>query len=248
MKRLQIVDLHVEVEGKEILSGITLTFHPQKIHALMGPNGSGKSTLALALMGHPKYKITKGKILLEGQDITHEKPEKRAQLGLFLSFQHPPEISGVSFFPFLRTMVNNLTGKNHSVLDFQKLLLQQQAVLKMDASFSKRHLHAGLSGGEKKKVEVLQLLLSNPKYTLLDETDSGLDIDSLKTVAVGIKKAMKEQKTGIIIITHYQRFLQYLPPDEVSVLHQGKIIATGGKELAKKIEKNGFEGLIKNAH
>ncbi len=248
MKKLQIIDLHVEVEGKEIISGVNLTFHPQKIHALMGPNGSGKSTLALALMGHPRYKITKGKILLDGQDVTHEKPEKKAQLGLFLSFQHPPEIQGVALFPFLRTMVNNFTEKKYSVLDFQKLLLQQQALLKMDSSFSKRHLHTGLSGGEKKKVEILQLLLSNPKYALLDETDSGLDIDALKTVATGIKKVIKEQKTGIIIITHYRRFLQYLPPDEVSVLHQGKIIATGGKELARKIEKQGFEDLIKNAH
>lgn len=240
-KQLQIKNLHVEVEGKEILHGINLTFLPNQVHALMGPNGSGKSTLALTLMGHPKYKITKGQILLDSQDITHEKPEIRAKAGLFLSFQHLPEIEGISLFPFLRTAVNTLSEKKYSVLEFQKILQEKMSLLKMDPLFSKRYLHHGLSGGEKKRLETLQLLLLKPRYALLDEIDSGLDIDALKTVAAGIKTVQKEQKTSLIIITHYHRFLQYLKPDHVSIISKGKIVAHGDHKLAKKIEKEGFE-------
>lgn len=243
-KRLDIIDLHVEVDGKEIIKGVSLTFYPGKVHALMGPNGSGKSTLAHALMGHPKYKIAKGKILLDGGDITMAKPEVRAQKGLFLSFQYPSEISGVTISNFLRTAVNNLREKKglppYSVVDFHKLLKEKMAQLKIDASFSKRYLNEGFSGGEKKRMEMLQLSMLEPRYALLDETDSGLDVDALKTVAEGIENIRKELETSIIVITHYNKFLEYLKPDEVSILYNGRIVKTGSYQLAQQIEKNGF--------
>lgn len=249
MKRLEIIDLHVEVDGKEIIKGVTLTFYPGKVHALMGPNGSGKSTLAHAIMGHPKYKITKGKIVLDGEDITHAKPEVRAQKGLFLSFQYPSEISGVTISNFLRTAVNNLREKKnlapYSVVDFHKLLKEKMAQLKIDASFSKRYLNEGFSGGEKKRMEMLQLSMLEPRYALLDETDSGLDVDSIKTVAEGIERIRKEKEMGIVVITHYNKFLEYLKPDAVSVLYNGRIVKTGSYELARQIEKEGFRELAK---
>ena len=248
-KRLEIVDLHVEVDGKEIIKGVSLTFYPGKVHALMGPNGSGKSTLAHALMGHPKYKITDGKILLDGGDITHAKPEARAQKGLFLSFQYPSEISGVTISNFLRTAVNNLREKKnlapYSVVDFHRLLKEKMAQLKIDSSFSKRYLNQGFSGGEKKRMEMLQLSMLEPKYALLDETDSGLDADAIKIVAEGVEQIRKEKETSIIVITHYMRFLEFLKPDNVSVLFNGKIVKTGGYELAQHIEKEGFAEFTK---
>lgn len=246
-KKLEIIDLHVEAEGKEIIKGVTLTFYPGKVHALMGPNGSGKSTLAQALMGNPKYKITKGKIILDGEEITTAKPDLRAQKGLFLSFQYPSEISGVTTSTFLRTAVNNLREKKnfypYSVVDFHKLLKEKMAQLNMDASFTKRHLHEGFSGGEKKRMEILQLAMLEPRYALLDETDSGLDVDSMKTVAEGVEKCRNEKETGIIVITHYTKFLEFLQPDQVSILFQGKIIKTGGYELAQHINEKGFREL-----
>ena len=249
MKSLEIIDLHVEVGGKEIIKGVSLTFNAGKVHALMGPNGSGKSTLAHALMGHPRYKITKGKIILNGEDITAAKPEVRAQKGLFLSFQYPSEISGVTISNFLRTAVNNLREKKgspaYSVVDFHKLLKEKMAQLKMDGSFSKRYLNEGFSGGEKKKMEVLQLSMLEPTYALLDETDSGMDVDAMKTVAEGIERIRQEREMSIIVITHYSKFLEYLKPDVVSVLSGGKIIKTDGHELAKQINEQGFEGLEK---
>ena len=249
MKSLEIIDLYVEVDGKEIIKGVTLTFYPGKVHALMGPNGSGKSTLANALMGHPKYKISKGKILLDGEDITTAKPETRARKGLFLSFQYPSEISGVTISNFLRTAVNNLREKKnlapYSAVDFHKLLKEKIAQLKIDASFSKRYLNQGFSGGEKKKMEILQLAMLEPRYALLDETDSGLDVDSIKTVAEGIERIRKEKELGIVVITHYNKFLEYLKPDQVSVLYQGKIVKTGSYELARRIEKEGFGEFVK---
>ncbi|MBI5797845.1 Fe-S cluster assembly ATPase SufC [Candidatus Woesearchaeota archaeon] len=245
MKKLEIIDLHVEVNGTEIIKGVTLTFLPGKVHALMGPNGSGKSTLANAIMGHPKYKITKGRIMLDGKDITKEKANVRAKEGIFLSFQYPAEITGVTISNFLRTAVNNKREKKLSIIDFHNLLKEKMAELKMDPSFNKRYLNAGFSGGEKKRAEILQLAMLEPKYALLDETDSGLDIDSIKIVAEGIEKVRKQKAMGIILITHYQRILEYLTPDEVSILYKGKIIQQGGKELAKKIESEGFEGIIK---
>ena len=248
-QNLEIIDLHVEVNGKEIIKGVSLTFNAGKVHALMGPNGSGKSTLAHALMGHPKYKITKGKIVLNGEDITAAKPEVRAQKGLFLSFQYPSEISGVTISNFLRTAVNNLREKRglptYPVVDFHKLLKEKMAQLKIDGSFSKRYLNEGFSGGEKKKMEVLQLSMLEPTYALLDETDSGMDVDSIKTVAEGIERIRQEREMSIIVITHYSKFLEYLKPDAVSVLSSGKIVKSGGYELAKQINEQGFEGLVK---
>ena len=246
---LEIKDLHVTVEGKEILKGINLQFMAGEVHALMGPNGSGKSTLALAVMGHPKYAITKGKIILDGKDITAISPDERAKAGLFLSFQHPLEIPGVNVSTVLRAATNAVHTKQYSVLDFHKLLMEKMEIMKIPASFSKRGMHEGFSGGEKKRVEILQLLLLEPRYALLDETDSGLDVDALKVVAQGIEIARKNKhKLGIIVITHYHRFLEYLQPDKVSVMIEGKIVAEGGKELAQKIEKDGFAGVKNNGH
>ncbi|NQV91663.1 Fe-S cluster assembly ATPase SufC [Candidatus Woesearchaeota archaeon] len=239
---LEIKDLYVEVEGKEILKGISLTIHAGKIHALMGPNGSGKSTLANALMGHPKYKITKGKVFLDGKDITEVKTDKRAKAGLFLSFQHPQEISGVRITNFLRTAVNEVKGTNLSVIDFHKILKEKMEFLNIDSSFLKRNLNEGFSGGEKKRAEMLQMLMLEPKYAMLDETDSGLDVDAIRIVAEGINKVKGQM--GILLITHYDRFLQYLQPDSVSVINEGEIVAHGSYELAEKIQKEGFRGII----
>jgi len=239
---LDVIDLHVEVDGKEIIKGVSLQFIPGKIHALMGPNGSGKSTLANAIMGHPKYKITQGKIILDGVDITTSKADERARKGLFLSFQYPPEIPGLTISNFMRTAVNNLCPEDqrYSVVDFHKLLKETMKRLKIDPAFVSRSLNEGFSGGEKKRMEMLQLLLLQPKYALLDETDSGLDVDAIKTVAEGIIEAHRQKEMGLIVITHYHRFLEYLKPDYVSVLVQGKIVARGGKEVAARIEKEGF--------
>lgn len=249
LKKLEIIGLHIEVGGKEIIKGVTLAFYPGKVHALMGPNGSGKSTLANALMGHPKYKITKGKILLDGEDITNAKPEMRAQKGLFLSFQYPSEISGVTISNFLRTAVNILRVNNNlapcSVIDFHKILKEKMSQLKIDSSFSKRYLNEGFSGGEKKRMEMLQLAMLEPRYALLDETDSGLDVDAMKTVAESVEQIKKEKETGIVVITHYARFLDFLKPDTVSVLYGGKIVKTGNYELAQHINENGFGEFVK---
>ena len=244
---LEIKDLHVEVEGKEILKGVSLKFNVGKVHALIGPNGSGKSTLALAVMGHPKYKITSGTILMDGKDITLEKTYVRAQAGLFLSFQYPKEISGVNIGTFLRTAVNTVKKKNYAPLEFLGMLKEKMSLLKMDPELRKRAVNEGLSGGEKKRLEMLQLLMLEPRYALLDETDSGLDVDAIKIVAEGIAMARRSTTMGIIVITHYNRFLEYLQPDEVSILYNGKIIASGGYELAKRIEKEGFERVIADA-
>jgi Fe-S cluster assembly ATP-binding protein len=242
--KLEIVDLHVEVDGKEIIKGVSLTFEFDKIHALMGPNGSGKSTLANAIVGNPKYKITQGKIILDGEDITNAKVNIRAKAGLFLSFQYPAEISGVTISTFLRTAVNSGREKKYSVIEFHKLLKEKMKELGMDLSFSRRDLNAGLSGGEKKKAEMLQLAMLEPRYALLDETDSGLDVDAIKIVAGNINKIKTDKKIGIMLITHYNKFLEFLKPDVVSVIHEGKIIKQGGYELAKEIEEKGFAGFL----
>ncbi|MEK6951314.1 MAG: Fe-S cluster assembly ATPase SufC [Nanoarchaeota archaeon] len=246
---LEINDLHVQVEGKEIIKGISLKFEPGKVYALMGPNGSGKSTLANSIVGHPKYKITQGKILLEGKDITHEKPDVRARAGLFLSFQYPSEISGVTTSNFIRAALNaqRVNGQREkplaslSVLDSHKLVQEKMKSLKMDLALSKRDLNVGFSGGEKKRAEILQLLLLRPRYALLDETDSGMDIDAIKIVAEGIKKLHQETKMSIIMITHYNRFLEYFTPDQILVMQQGEIVRQGGAELARQIEQQGFK-------
>lgn len=240
---LEISDLHVVVEGVEIIKGVSFTVYQRKVHVLMGPNGAGKSTLAYALMGHPRYKITNGRILLDGNDITHEPAEIRAKAGLFLSFQYPVEIPGVKMSHFLRTAFNNQQSKNMSVPEFQQLLQEKLDLLKIDHSFARRYLNESFSGGEKKKAEILQLLLLQPKYAILDETDSGLDVDAMKIVAEGINMLQKDKKMAVLVITHYQRFLEILKPNEVSIMINGRIVKNGGEELVKEIEKRGFENI-----
>lgn len=242
--KLEVMNLHVEVEGKEIIKGISLEFEHDKVHALMGPNGSGKSTLANAIVGNPKYKITSGKIVLDGKDITNEKPDVRAKLGLFLSFQYPVEVAGVSISTFLRTIVNTRREKKYSVIEFHQLLKDKMQDLSIDSSFSRRDLNTGFSGGEKKRAEMLQLAMLEPKFSILDELDSGLDVDAIKIVAENIRIIKSKTKMGIILVTHYNKFIEYLCPDKVSIINEGRIVKQGGKELAKQIEEEGFEGII----
>src|SRR3989338_5057521 len=241
---LEIKNLHVEIEGKEILKGVNLKLEKGKIHALMGPNGSGKSTLANVIMGHPKYTVTQGKILLNNEDITNASPDERAKKGLFLSFQYPSEISGITIMNFLRTALNNVKEKKMTVFEFQKFLKEKLKLLKIDESFAERYLNAGFSGGEKKKSEILQLAVLDPTIALLDETDSGLDIDALKTIAEGINNVMDKNKE-ILIITHYKRILKYIQPDTLSIMINGKIVMEGGKELVDQLEAKGY-GWIEN--
>jgi len=244
---LEIRDLHVSVDGIQILKGINLEIKSGEVNTIMGPNGSGKSTLAYTLMGHPKYKIEKGQILLDGQDITNLSPDKRAKKGLFLSFQYPQEVSGVTLANFLRIALNSLNEKKISVMDFKKLFDEKVALLNMDQSLSKRYLNEGFSGGEKKKAEILQLAVLQPKIAILDETDSGTDVDALKTISNGINTVAKQQKMGILLITHYDRILQYIKTDKVHILVDGKIVKTGGPELATHIEEAGYQKLKNEA-
>ena len=238
---LAIQNLTVSVEDKEIIKGLNLSIRAGEIHALMGPNGSGKSTLAHAIMGHPKYKITNGALLMDGETITELKADKRAHKGLFLSFQYPQEIAGVSVSNFLRTALNSKReGNKISVPDFHKLLQEKMSLLKFDKSFALRYLNEGFSGGEKKKAEILQMAVLQPIIGILDETDSGLDIDSLKIVANGINK-LKGPEMGILLITHYQRILNYIIPDKVHIVVDGKIVKSGGKELALEVEEKGYQ-------
>ncbi|MBI4170958.1 MAG: Fe-S cluster assembly ATPase SufC [Candidatus Aenigmarchaeota archaeon] len=241
MQTLEIKDLHVSVDGKEILKGIDLIVREGEIHALMGPNGSGKSTLSYAVMGHPRYKIDSGQILFDGKDVTTLKPNERAKLGLFLSFQYPSEIEGVSVANFLRTSLNTLNNGNKLTLqEFRQLLIEKMALLNMDKSFSSRYLNAGFSGGEKKKGEILQLAVLQPRIAILDETDSGLDIDALKTVAEGINTISRQTAMGVLLITHYQRLLNYVKPDYVHILIDGRIVKSGNYELAEHLEEKGY--------
>jgi Fe-S cluster assembly ATP-binding protein len=236
---LEIKDLYVEFGGKEILKGLSLKLEKGKIHALMGPNGSGKTTLAHVLMGDPRYKISKGKILLDGIDITGLAPNERALLGLFLSFQAPVEIEGVKLSVFLRQAYNSLNKNKLSILEFKELLEKKAEELKIPKEFLSRYLNKGFSGGEKKKAEILQLLVLNPKIAVLDETDSGLDIDSLNLVASGINSFMDKNKT-ILLITHYKRILEQVKPDKVSIMINGKIVSHGSDELVNKLEEKGY--------
>ncbi len=237
-KILEIKDLHVEVEGKEILKGLNLTLDFGKVNALMGPNGSGKSTLVNAIMGHPKYIVTKGQILFEGEDITKLSPDKRAKKGLFLSFQYPREISGVTVSKFLKTVSKEL-DQDFSLFNFKKNLKEKSHILGISKEMNERYLNEGFSGGEKKKNEILQMLMMNPKLIMLDETDSGLDVDSLKTVAKGVNSVMKKDKCTIII-THYKRMLEYVKPDMVFIMVNGKIALSGDGNLADELEKKGY--------
>lgn len=240
MAKLEIKDLHVSVEGKEILKGINLEINKGETTVIMGPNGAGKSALANTLMGHPKYQITSGKIILDGEDIINLKPNEKAKKGLFLSFQHPSEISGVTVSNFLRTALSSIKNEKIPVLDFHKMLKEKMKVLNMDTALTKRYLNEGFSGGEKKKTEILQMMILNPKYAILDEADSGVDIDSLKALASGIKSAINPN-VGIMIITHYYRILDYLTPDKVYIMQSGKIVKSGTSELAKETESKGYE-------
>jgi Fe-S cluster assembly ATP-binding protein len=241
---LKIEDLHVSVEGKEILKGVNLILELGKVQALMGPNGSGKSTLANVLMGNPKYEVTSGKVILDGGDVTKMKVDERAKKGLFMSFQYPSEITGVTMSNFLRTAYNSIKGEKINVLDFHKKLKNKMEELGINPEFSKRYINEGFSGGEKKRNEILQMAILEPKYAILDETDSGLDADAIKIVGDNVNK-MKSDERGILIITHYYRILNHMTPDKVHVMMDGKIVEEGGKELAEDIEKNGFEKYMK---
>jgi len=236
---LEIKNLHVNYEGKKILKGVNLNLEKGKIHALMGPNGSGKTTLAYVLMGHPKYKITSGEILLNGEDLVKMSPDERAKKGLFLSFQQPIEVSGVTISNFLRQAYNSLNKDKLSLLEFRHLLEKKCKELGIDPKFLNRYLNEGFSGGEKKKAEILQLLVLNPEIAVLDETDSGLDIDALKKVAEGVNKFMNKEKT-ILIITHYKRILDYVKPDKVFIMINGKIVVEGGSDLVDHLEEKGY--------
>lgn len=236
---LNIRDLHVSVGGKEILKGVNLIIHPGEIHAVMGPNGSGKSTLSNALMGHPNYEITQGEVLFQGQNLLEMTVNERAKQGLFLAFQYPVVIPGVKVFQFLRNMLKAKRG-DISVKDFRKLLREKLALLSMKEEFVQRYLNDGFSGGEKKRHEILQMALLEPSMAILDETDSGLDIDALRIVCEGINQ-IHHANMGILIITHYQRMLNYIQPDFVHVFYQGRIVKSGGKELALELEENGYE-------
>ena len=243
MTELEIKDLHVSIEGKKILNGVNLKIRQGELHALMGPNGSGKSTLSYALMGHPKYKINEGEILLDGENINQLKPDKRAKLGLFLGFQYPVEVPGVTLKNFLWTTWKNLNNGNSSFVDFNELFSEKLELLGIDKSFATRYLNEGFSGGEKKRAETLQLAVLKPKIAICDELDSGTDIDALKIVADGLKKAI-EENTGILLITHYQRILNHVKPDFVHVLIDGKIVKSGDYNLAKEIEDKGYGAMV----
>ncbi|MGH9050594.1 MAG: Fe-S cluster assembly ATPase SufC [Acidimicrobiia bacterium] len=240
---LEIDDLHVSVEGHGILRGVSLAVPEGQLHALMGPNGSGKSTLASTLLGNPSYAVTSGRILLRGEDVTNVPTEDRAARGLFLGFQHPEEIPGVSVLNFLRQAMAARKGiEDLSVLEVRMALIEWTKRLGMDERFTERYLNEGFSGGERKRNELLQMALMEPDVAVLDETDSGLDIDALKVVAHGIEEVRSERpEMGILLITHYRRILDHLTPDAVHILLDGRIVASGGVELAERLEREGFD-------
>jgi len=244
MADLEIKNLHVTVNGKEILRGVNLEVNKGEIIALMGPNGSGKSTLANVLMGNPDYEITQGKIIFKDKDITNMSPTERAKLGLFLSFQYPSEIPGVSVANFLRTALNLRRRDKISVLEFRDLLKEKMKLLNMKESFAGRYLNEGFSGGEKKKNEILQMAVLEPEISIIDENDSGLDVDALRIVSNGINLLKEKTGMGVLIITHYNRILKYIKPDKVVVLKEGAISNVGDHELATRIEEEGYEGNI----
>ncbi|GIO23710.1 Fe-S cluster assembly ATPase SufC [Oceanobacillus sp. J11TS1] len=239
---LEIKNLHVSIEDKEILKGVDLTIKGGEFHAIMGPNGTGKSTLASAIMGHPKYEVTEGTITLDGEDVLEMEVDERARAGLFLAMQYPSEISGVTTSDFLRSAINarREEGDEIPLMKFIKKLDQDLDYLDIDQNMATRYLNEGFSGGEKKRNEILQLMQLQPEIAILDEIDSGLDIDALKVVSKGINK-MRSDDFGCLIITHYQRLLNYITPDFVHVMMQGKVVKSGGPELAKRLEAEGYE-------
>jgi Fe-S cluster assembly ATP-binding protein len=240
---LKIEGLTVSVEGKQILNGVDLTVNRGEVHAIMGPNGSGKSTLANALMGHPRYQVTGGTVRFKGEDILALTPDKRAQRGLFLAFQYPTSISGVTMVNFLRQAMKAVRGEDVPVREFRTKLLDTMKMLRMDEQFARRYVNEGFSGGEKKRAEILQMGILDPDLAVMDETDSGLDIDALRTVAEGVNKLMTP-KLGVVLITHYQRLLNYIKPQFVHVLYQGRIIESGGPALALQLEEQGYDPII----
>jgi Fe-S cluster assembly ATP-binding protein len=239
---LEIRGLKAEVEGKEILKGIDLTVRQGEVHAVMGPNGSGKSTLANVVMGRPGYRPTAGDVLFKGESVLRLTPDQRAQRGLFLAFQYPTEIPGVSVVNFLRTAYQSVKGEKVSALAFRKHMKEKMDALGVEDAMVNRYVNQGFSGGEKKKNEVLQLAVLEPEIAILDETDSGLDIDSLKAVATGVEQLIGPQ-LGVLLITHYQRILNYITPDHVHVMMAGRIVRSGGPELAHELEAKGYEGI-----
>jgi len=241
MADLEIRDLHVSTDGQEILRGVDLSVSRGEIHALMGPNGSGKSTLASSLLGHPTYEITRGSISFMGEDITEAEPHERANAGLFLAFQYPVAIPGVSVANFLRMAINAKREEPIGVKEFRTQLTHAVDLLDVDRSFTSRHLNDGFSGGEKKRAEILQMAMLLPEVAVLDETDSGLDIDALRTVAQGVQRLHDEQGLGVLIITHYQRILHYVKPDFVHVMLDGRIVLDGGVELVERLEREGYD-------
>jgi Fe-S cluster assembly ATP-binding protein len=247
MSSLSIRNLRVSIDQKLILKDLSLEVKQGEIHAIMGPNGSGKSTMAYALAGHPKYEVESGEVWMDDANLLEMTPDERARKGLFLAFQYPIAIPGISMANFLRASVNAAKGGNgHSVpiVEFRKLLYEKMDLLKMDKSFARRYLNEGFSGGEKKRAEILQMALLEPKFAILDETDSGLDIDALRIVSEGIN-ALTGPERGFIIITHYQRILNYIKPHFIHVMYDGQIIESGGPELAERLEQEGYDKILK---
>jgi Fe-S cluster assembly ATP-binding protein len=240
--KLTIKDLYVAIDGKEILKGVNLEVKGGEVHAIMGPNGTGKSTLASSLMGHPRYEVTKGEVTLDGQDVLEMGVDERARAGLFLAMQYPAEVSGVTNSDFLRSAINAKLGEGNeiSLMKFIRELDKKMELLEMDEKFATRYLNEGFSGGEKKRNEILQMMMLKPRIAILDEIDSGLDIDALKVVAKGVN-SMLGPDLGVLIITHYQRLLNYIKPDYVHVFMQGRIVKSGGPELAERLEAEGYD-------
>lgn len=248
MSELDIRNLHVSVEGREILKGVNLVVRQGEVHALMGPNGTGKSTLAYTLMGHPNYEVTEGEVWFKGKNILELEPDERAHLGLFLAFQYPVAIPGVSVANFLRSAINakrraiNSEDKGIPVPEFRRMLKETMDLLKMDHTFASRYLNEGFSGGEKKRAEVLQMAVLRPEIAIMDETDSGLDIDALRIVSEGVN-TLRGPDLGVLVITHYQRILNYIKPDFVHIMLDGRIVESGGAELALHLEEHGYDWL-----
>ena len=246
MSQLEIKNLHVSIEDKEILKGLSLTINQGEIHAIMGPNGTGKSTLAYTLMGHPNYTVTKGEIIFKGQNVLELEPDERSRAGIFLAFQYPVAIPGVTVANFLRTALNarrraiNPEDKGMPIPEFRKMLKEKMDTLKMDHTFAGRYLNDGFSGGEKKRAEILQMAALKPEIAILDETDSGLDIDALRIVSEGVN-ALSGPDLGVLVITHYQRLLNYIKPNFVHIMLDGRIVESGGADLALHLEEQGYD-------